>query len=96
MDADYKIRPGQKYTHRKFIAELNLDSGLRYEMDWAGLQVGKRHYTDRNYRIRQIPPELIGYLIRTANQDDRRLADRSSHSSRTNPLKYCSRSTAKS
>ncbi|MGC6550801.1 MAG: PVC-type heme-binding CxxCH protein [Rubripirellula sp.] len=77
IDADYKIRRGRKYTHRKFIAELNSDSGLRYEMDWAGLQVGKRHYTDRNYRIRQIPPELIGLpFIRTANQDDRRLADR--------------------
>ena len=42
--------------------------------EWA---IGKRHYTVRNYRIRSVPPELMGLsFLRTANGDDRRLVDR--------------------
>ena len=77
LDADYRIRPTKAYQHRPFITDFFSDSGRRYEFDWAGLSAGKRHYTDRDYRILEVPPELKGLpFLRTANNDDRRLVKR--------------------
>ena len=75
--ASYRIRPTEAYRQQEFVRDLVTDSGLAYELDWTGLAAGKRHYTDRDYRITEIPAELdrLPYL-RTANQDDRRLTDR--------------------
>ena len=76
-DAEYFIRPSKAYRHRPFVTDLASESGLRYEFDWNGLAAGKRHYTDRDYRILQVPPELDGLpFLRTANNDDRRLVER--------------------
>lgn len=76
-DAEYRIRPTKVYRHRPFITKFSSDSGRPYELDWMGLSAGKRHYTDRDYRILDVPPELKGLpFLRTANNDDRRLVDR--------------------
>lgn len=65
------------YRHRPFVDQLVTDSGRPYSIDWTGLAVGKRHYTDRDYRITDVPPELVGVpFLRTSNQDDRRLVER--------------------
>ncbi len=73
-DAEYTIRPSQTYRHREFIHDFVSDSGRHYEIDWRGLGAGKRHYTDRDYRIVDFPAELAGIpFLRTANGDDRRL-----------------------
>lgn len=77
VKAKYGVRTVKAYRHRPFITSFSSDSGLPYEFDWSGLAIGKRHYTDRNYRIRSVPPELMGLpFLRTANGDDRRLVDR--------------------
>ena len=77
LDAEYRIRPTKAYRHRPFITDFSSDSGRRYEFDWAGLSAGKLHYTDRDYRILSVPPELKGLpFLRTANADDRRLVKR--------------------
>ncbi|QEF98926.1 Cytochrome c [Stieleria maiorica] len=76
-DAEYRIRPTKAYRHRPFIDGLVSDSGRRYEFDWSGLAVGKRHYTDRDYRILEVSGELAGLpFLRTANEDDRRIVER--------------------
>ena len=76
-DAEYRIRPTTAYRHRPFISDFASDSGRRYKFDWTGLAAGKRHYTDRDYRIVEVPSELAGLpFLRTANGDDRRLVDR--------------------
>ena len=75
--AEYRIRPTKAYRHRPFITNFSSDSGRHYEFDWAGLSPGKRHYTDRDYRILEVPPELKGLpFLRAANNDDRRLVKR--------------------
>ena len=75
-DAEYRIRPTKAYRHRQFVSDFASDSGRPYEFDWSGLATGKRHYTDRDYRILQVPPELAGLpFLRTANDDDRRLVE---------------------
>lgn len=77
MDANYSIRPSRAYRHRPFIHDFASDSGRHYEFDWIGLSPGKRHYTDRDYRILEVPSELTGIpFLRTANNDDRRQVDR--------------------
>lgn len=76
-NAEYRIRRAKAYQHRPFITDVFSDSGRSYEIDWTGLAAGKRHYTDRNYRILAVPPELNGLpFLRTANNDDRRLVER--------------------
>ena len=76
-DAEYRVRPSKAYRHRAFVHDFWSDSGRPYEFDWEGLAAGKLHYTDREYRILQVPPELAGLpFLRTANNDDRRLIDR--------------------
>ncbi|MEM9364577.1 MAG: PVC-type heme-binding CxxCH protein [Planctomycetota bacterium] len=76
-DAEYRIRPAKAYQHRAFLTDLVADSGRPYEFDWSGLTTGKRLYTDRDYRILDVPPELAGLpFLRTANNDDRRLVSR--------------------
>ena len=76
-NAEYTIRAQKAYRHRQFAKELRSDSGNHYEFDWTGLAVGKRHYTDRDYSILEVPKELLGLpFIRMANADDRRMTDR--------------------
>ena len=76
-DAEYRVRPAETYQHRPFISDFASDSGSPYEFDWTGLEPAKRHYTDRDYRILDVPVELAGLpFLRTANGDDRRLAKR--------------------
>lgn len=68
----YQIRRVPPYRHRTFISDIRTASGHSYEMDWTGLAVGKRHYTDREYAITAIPNELQGLpFLRTSNNDDR-------------------------
>lgn len=75
--AEYRIRPSPTYRHREFIDDLAIDSGRHYEINWIGLAEGKRHYTDRDYRITDVPSQLAGMpFLRTANGDDRRLTER--------------------
>lgn len=72
VTAEYEIRHVPAYRHREFVSEVQTPSGRYYELDWTGLDVGKRHYTDRNYYITQVPDELDGLpFLRTANGDDR-------------------------
>ncbi|MEM0924781.1 MAG: PVC-type heme-binding CxxCH protein, partial [Planctomycetota bacterium] len=75
-DAEYRVRPEKAYRHRAFISDLSVASGRRYEFDWTGLASGKLHYTDRDYRILEIPTELAGLpYLRTSNNDDRQYAN---------------------
>ncbi len=68
----YEIRRVKPYRHRAFISDVNAKSRRSYQMDWTGLDAGKRHYTDRDYQVTDIPPELIGIpFLQTANHDDR-------------------------
>ena len=77
IDVKYRVRPAQTYRHRAFFSDLKTASGRSYEFDWSGLAIGKRHYTDRDYRILDVPPELAGLpFLRTANADDRLQTDR--------------------
>jgi putative heme-binding domain-containing protein len=77
MNAEYRISPSRAYRHRPFITKFSSDSGADYNFDWTGLAPGKKHYTDREYRILEVPDELAGLpFLRTANGDDRRLAER--------------------
>ncbi|MEL6108779.1 MAG: PVC-type heme-binding CxxCH protein [Planctomycetota bacterium] len=77
IDAEYRIRPEPSYRHREFLSGLIAYSGRAYEFDWTGLSAGKRHYTDRGYRVLSVPSELAGMpFLRTANEDDRNLVDR--------------------
>ncbi len=77
VSGEYRIRHDEAYRRRAFISGIKAKSGRDYRVDWTGLAVGKRHYTDRDYRIRQIPPSLIGLpFMRTANNDDRLLGGR--------------------
>ena len=74
--ADYTIRYVAAYEHRAFVDNIHTPSGRHYQPDWTGLQRGKRHYTDRDYRITEIPDELTGVpFLRPANNDDRSTGD---------------------
>ncbi|QDT98606.1 PVC-type heme-binding CxxCH protein [Gimesia aquarii] len=68
----YRIRHIPPYEHRAFISDIKVNSGHPYSIDWRGLMIGKRHYTDRDYRVTQVPVELRGMpFLQTANHDDR-------------------------
>lgn len=70
--ADYEIRHVQPYRHREFVTDVKTPSSRHYEIDWTGLAVGKRYYTDREYSITNIPAEVMGLpFLRAANNDDR-------------------------
>lgn len=70
----YRIRHVPAYRHRAFVTNVEPKSGRPYEIDWTGLAVGKKHYTDRDYTITSVPPELLGVpFLRTANNDDREI-----------------------
>lgn len=69
---EYKIRNIEPYRHRKFVTEVQARAPGLYRMDWSGLSPGKRHYTDRDYFITDIPAELDGLpYLQTCNQHDR-------------------------
>lgn len=62
------------YIPRTFVSSLRSHSGRRYTFDPIGLAVGKPYYTDRDYRITELPDEMIGVpYILAANNDDRLL-----------------------
>ncbi len=68
----YEIRRVKPYRHRAFISDVKVKSRHEYRMDWTGLNAGKRHYTDRDYKITKVPPELNGMpFLQTATNDDR-------------------------
>lgn len=70
--ADYTLREVVHYRHRPFVTSPQSRTGRHYELDWEGLLPGKRHYTDRDYVIRQVPSELANLpFLRMANNDDR-------------------------
>ncbi len=72
ITGNYRIRPEPAYRQRAFVTGISAPSGSVYELDREGLSAGKRHYTDRDYRITAVPPALqAAAFIRTANSDDR-------------------------
>lgn len=72
VTAKYRIVPPPAYAGRRFIRDISTPSGRRYEMDYRGLQVGKRIYTDRDYAITALPESLKHVpFLRVANNDDR-------------------------
>ncbi|CAK9048521.1 Cytochrome c [Durusdinium trenchii] len=73
----YRIEPRRQFVARRFIHAVSTPSGRPYEMDDRGLAPGKRQYTDRDYRIVDVPIELQGLpFLRTANNDDRSSGNR--------------------
>ena len=69
---EYRIRHVEPYRHRAFISDVKAKAPGEYRMDWTGLALGKRHYTDRDYHITSIPDELRGLpYLQTCNQHDR-------------------------
>ena len=74
--AEYEIRHVEPYRHREFVSQVSTPSGRSHELDWTGLAPGKRHYTDRDYHILKVSPELAGLpFLRVANNDDRSTGD---------------------
>lgn len=68
----YRIRHIPPYEHHAFISDIKVKSDRAYSIDWTGLTIGKRHYTDRDYQVTQVPVELRGMpFLQTANHDDR-------------------------
>lgn len=73
VTGEYRIRQVQPYRHRRFVTNIQPASGRPYEMEWTGLSVGTRHYTDRGYAVTDVPQQLRGLpFLRTSNDDDRR------------------------
>ncbi|MEZ6126239.1 MAG: DUF6807 family protein [Planctomycetaceae bacterium] len=69
---EYRIRHEEPYRHRAFISDITASAPGEYRMDWSGLSVGKRHYTDRHYHITAVPSELRGLpYLQMCNQHDR-------------------------
>ncbi|MBD3676188.1 MAG: PmoA family protein [Planctomycetaceae bacterium] len=76
VTAEYTIKPRPRYRHRAFIRDVRTPSRRHYELDWFGVSVGKRHYTDRDYIITDVPAELKGMpFLRVANNDDRSIGE---------------------
>jgi putative membrane-bound dehydrogenase-like protein len=77
VTAQYAIKRLPPYRHSVYLKDVKTRSPRKpnpsaYEFDWTGLAVGKRHYTDRDYSITQVPIELKGLpFLRVANNDDR-------------------------
>jgi putative heme-binding domain-containing protein len=75
--AEYQIVPPPEYSGRRFIHDVTTPSGRFYEMEYRGLRVGQRIYTDRNYAITQLPDGLHRMpFLRVANGDDRSTGER--------------------
>ncbi|MCA9081486.1 MAG: chitobiase/beta-hexosaminidase C-terminal domain-containing protein, partial [Planctomycetaceae bacterium] len=69
---EYRIRHVEPFRHRAFIADIQAQSPGEYRMDWTGLAPGKRHYTDRDYRVTDVPAQLRGLpFLQMCNQHDR-------------------------
>ena len=69
ITGEYRIRHVEPYRHRAFITDVRAKEPGEYRMDWTGLALGKRHYTDRDYHITGIPAELRGLpFLQTCNQ----------------------------
>jgi putative heme-binding domain-containing protein len=53
------------------IRDVRVKSGLRYEVQASGVRPGAVIFSDRSYRFKSIPEELVGAdIIRTANDDE--------------------------
>ncbi|MCP4192631.1 MAG: c-type cytochrome [Planctomycetaceae bacterium] len=77
VKADYQIQPAPEYFGRCFISDISTRSGNRYEMDYRGVEIGKRVYTDRDYKFTKVPDELLDApFLRGANADDRSRGNR--------------------
>ncbi len=72
VSGEYHIRHVEPWRHREFVTDIQADSGRPYRMIWTGLSVGSNHYTDREYAVTSVPPELAGLpFMQTSNNDDR-------------------------
>ena len=61
----------EPYQPSPFLTDISAKSGRNYQMEWAGLRPGALVYSDRNYRIRNVPDQLKGLpFLQTANEDD--------------------------
>lgn len=77
VTARYEIVPAPEYAGRRFVRNVSTPGGRHYEMDYRGLAVGKRIYTDRSYVITKVPAELLNAsFLRVANNDDRSRGDK--------------------
>ena len=75
--AEYEVRRVDAYRHRAFITDIQTNRPGHYELDWIGIAPGKRHYTDRQYHITSVPPEVRGLpFLRTFNNHDREPGDK--------------------
>lgn len=69
ITGEYRIRHVEPYRHRAFITDVQAKAPGLYRMDWTGIAANKRHYTDRDYYITRVPPELQGIpFLQTCNQ----------------------------
>ncbi|MHC4874918.1 MAG: PVC-type heme-binding CxxCH protein [Planctomycetota bacterium] len=69
---DYTFRKVERYRHRTFVTDVEAKAPGKYRMDWTGLAVGKRTYTDRTYHVTELPAELRGLpFLQTCNGHDR-------------------------
>ncbi|MFT5523982.1 MAG: putative membrane-bound dehydrogenase-like protein [Pirellulaceae bacterium] len=67
---DYKIVAASELAQRSGVYAAKAKSGHDYRIVEGGLQSGQLAYTDRNYRFKTIPNELIGAMVvQTANED---------------------------
>jgi len=72
VTAEFQIVPPPPYRGRRFLSHVVAASGRAYEVDYDGLRLGKRVYTDRGYAVTGLPDELRqSTFLRTANADDR-------------------------
>lgn len=76
VSGQYDIRHVEPYRHRAFVTDIHAGAAGEYRMDWTGLSVGRRQYTDRTYSVTRLPAELQGLpYLQTCNSHDRISSD---------------------
>lgn len=69
-DLSYRKLTAVENAARNGIVSVKAQSGRTYRVVEAGLVDGKMAYTDREYRFKKVPSELVGsLLVQTPNDD---------------------------